>query len=120
MQMLDIFWKAVGTVADEARLGERATAYTKEEVAALWDEAGLARVETADLSITTEFASFADYWSPFLLGQGPAGAYAASLSGDEQAMLAERLRKSVLAGRADGPFSLEARAFAVRGLVPRS
>jgi ubiquinone/menaquinone biosynthesis C-methylase UbiE len=117
MRMLDVFWQAVGTVADEARLGQRATAYTKEEVAALWDETGFGRVETADLTIATRFASFADYWSPFLLGQGPAGTYAASLPPAEQEALAQRLRTLVLGQRPDGPFSFEARAFAVRGVV---
>jgi ubiquinone/menaquinone biosynthesis C-methylase UbiE len=117
MRMLDAFWKAVGPAAEQVRFGERVTAYTKEDVSALWDEAGFGEVETTDLSIATDFASFADYWSPFLLGQGPAGAYAASLPDAERDALGERLRMLVLGDRADGPFSLEARAFAIRGTV---
>ncbi len=41
----------------------------------------LARRDTQQpITIELSFASFDDYWSPFLGGQGPAGAYAASLS----------------------------------------
>jgi ubiquinone/menaquinone biosynthesis C-methylase UbiE len=117
MRMLAAFWEAVGSAADAARSSERVTAYTKEEIAALFDEAGFGDVETTDLSIATDFASFSDYWSPFLLGQGPAGAYAASLPHDEQEALGARLRGLVLGDRPDGAFSLMARAFAVRGTV---
>jgi SAM-dependent methyltransferase len=117
MHMLGAFWEAVGAAVGDPRRGERVTAYTKEELAALWNEAGFVEVETGDIAIATDFTSFADYWSPFLLGQGPAGAYAAALPPDERDALGERLRRLVLGDRPDGAFSLEARAFAVRGIV---
>lgn len=117
MRMLASFWEAVGS-ADAVRASEHVTAYTKEEVTVMWNEAGLAHVETMDLTIATDFASFADYWSPFLLGQGPAGSYAAALPDDERDALAQRLRTLVLGDRVDGSFSLPARAFAIRGTVP--
>jgi SAM-dependent methyltransferase len=116
MRMLSAFWEGVGS-ADEARASESPTAYTKETIAALWDEAGLTGVGTAEMSIATDFASFEDYWSPFLLGQGPAGSYAASLPPEHRDALRERVRALVLGDRPDGTFSLEARAFAVRGAV---
>ena len=84
----------------------------------MWREAALTGVSAADLAISTDFASFDDYWSPFLLGQGPAGAYAVSLPAAERAALRERLQRRFFGTRADGPFSLEARAFAVHGVVP--
>jgi len=119
MRMMDAFWEAAGADSENTgRFGERATAYTKEEVAALWNEAGLRDVTSADLVLPIEFASFDDYWLPFLLGQGPAGAYAISLSPDEQAAVRERLRTIVLGSRPDGPIALPAHAFAVRGSVP--
>ena len=121
MRMLDAFWEAAGANSENAgRFGERATAYTKEEITALWNEAGLRDVTTGELVLPIEFASFDDYWSPFLLGQGPAGAYAISLSHDKLAVVRERLRTIVLGGRPDGLISLPARAFAVRGVVPAS
>jgi len=36
--------------------------------------AGLQDVETSALVAPTVFADVGDYWSPFLRGQGPAGA----------------------------------------------
>jgi len=121
MRMLDAFWEAAGDAGESAaRCGERPTAYTKEEIAALWNQAGLRDVTTADLVLQIEFASFEEYWSPFLLGQGPAGAYAVSLAPDEQIAVRERLRKIVLGSRADGLVTLPSRAFAVRGFTPEA
>lgn len=121
MDMLDVFWQAVGPQPQAEKSGERSTAFSKEEIVALWNEAGLADVASADLAIEMDFASFDDYWAPFLLGQGPAGTYAASLTGDERSALQTRLRAQLRITRADDPFSLTARAFAVRGtVVPRS
>ena len=117
MRMLELFWEAVGPGANDARFGERTAAFTKEEINGLWNEAGLADIKVVDLSIDMEFASFDDFWTPFTLGQGPAGAYAASLPPTEQAALRERLRELVMGDRGDGPFSLPARAFAIRGAV---
>lgn len=117
MRMLDEFWEAVGDSAAGSPFAERTTTLTKEELVVLWSEARLARVDATDIVISTDFASFDDYWSPFLLGVGPSGAYATSLATQEQESLRERLRRRVLGGRPDGPFSLQARSFAVRGTV---
>lgn len=118
MRMLDDFWEAVGGLSERSRWQEHATARTAEELVAMWHEAGLTGVDSSGLTISTGFRSFDDYWSPFLLGVGPAGACAVSLSPPEQAQVRERLRARVLGSRPDGPFALEARAFAVRGTVP--
>ena len=64
-----------------------------------------------------DFADFDDYWSPFLGGQGPAAAYVKSLTESQQAALRDRLRREVDPG-GDGPISLTARAWAVRGTRP--
>ena len=64
------------------------------------------------------FESFDAYWRPFLGGQGPAGAYVAGLSEPGRAALRLRLRKRLLGEGADGPITLQARAWAVRGTVP--
>ncbi|MEP7359226.1 MAG: SAM-dependent methyltransferase, partial [Anaerolineales bacterium] len=57
---------------------------------------------------------FDDYWQPFLGGQGPAPAYAMSLSEERRAALRERLR-ATLPTEVDGSIPLVARAWAVRG-----
>jgi hypothetical protein len=64
------------------------------------------------------FTSFEDYWLPFLGGQGPAGAYVVSLPETDRADLEGRLRRRLMQERRDGAIRLEARAWAVKGVVP--
>jgi len=87
------------------------------ELAALWREQGLGDVEETALVQELHFASFADYWEPFLLGQGPAGAHASGLAPAARDELAERLRRRLLGGGPDRGFELPARAWAVKGRV---
>ncbi|MGZ8754911.1 MAG: hypothetical protein ACXW15_06945 [Acidimicrobiia bacterium] len=58
-------------------------------------------------------ADFDDYWIPFTLGSGPGGAYCASLDQERQQQLRSNCFRRL--GTPDGPFTLGARAFAVRG-----
>jgi hypothetical protein len=88
------------------------------ELAALWRAEGLVDVAEAPLDSVLEFASFDDYFAPFLLGQGPAGAHAAGLPADQRARLADRLRRRLLGDGPDRAFALAGRAWAVRGTVP--
>jgi SAM-dependent methyltransferase len=84
----------------------------------LFASVGLQQVETGAVEIDTNFASFDEYWRPFLAGQGPAPAYTMSLPEDARARLRERLASS-LPTRPDGSISLTARAWAVRGRVAK-
>ena len=120
MQMLRVFWdEAVALDSTIAARDERNMPLCKRgELAALWRANGLERVEEQPIAIHLSFASFDDYWSPFLGGQGPAGAYVASLSEPRRAALEARLRSRLLGTRQDGPFTLQARAWAVKGVVP--
>jgi SAM-dependent methyltransferase len=121
MQMLGAFWDEVAAVdPGAADRHERTMPFCRfGELGALWRAAGLADVEEHPLTIEQRFASFDDYWSPFSGGVGPAGAYVASLSEGERASLGERVRARLLgAGGADRAFTLEARAWAVRGREP--
>ena len=85
---------------------------------ALWRAAGFDAVERASITIRMEYADFADYWGPLLGGQGPVGAYVASLPPERRRLIAERVRAAFLSGAPDGPRSLTATAWAVRGTVP--
>ena len=78
--------------------------------------AGLADVEVRSLDIPAAFASFDDYWTPFLGGTGSAPKYCASLDGDAQARLREKLRSRLPIGP-DGEILLAVRAWAVKGSV---
>ncbi|WP_027133890.1 class I SAM-dependent methyltransferase [Geminicoccus roseus] len=86
------------------------------ELAAAWRAAGLREVEQVSLTIRTEFASFADYFEPWLAGQGTVGAYVASRTAEQRARLARHLELAYRAGGEDGPRSFAATAWAVRGV----
>jgi hypothetical protein len=68
------------------------------------------------IDIPTPFASFEDYWQPFLGGQGPAPSYAMSLAEDARLRLRERLHERITTTE-HGTISLIARAWAIRGSV---
>jgi hypothetical protein len=89
------------------------------ELAALWRALGLLDVREEPLVIPLTFSSFEDFWSPFREGQGPAGAYVASLSEGPRRDLEQRLRQRLLGDGGDRPIALNGRVWAVRGLVPR-
>lgn len=88
----------------------------KGRLSALWAECGLKEIKEADLVVSVDFASFEDFWLPYLEGQGHGGTYVKSLPRDLQEALRERVRQDVLGGRAEGSFSLRAQAAAVRGI----
>lgn len=83
-------------------------------LADLWRRTGVDGVEDGALEVTRRFASFDDYWMPFLGGQGPAGAYVAGLPDAGRAAL----RAAVADELGPGPFELTSRAWWVRGTVP--
>lgn len=88
------------------------------QLAELWRNAGLAAVDERPLQIEQPFASFADYWGPFLAGTGPGGACVASLPEARRLQLEARLRDRLLGTGEDAPLTLRARAWSVRGTVP--
>ena len=56
---------------------------------------------------------FEDWWEPYTLGVGPAGAYVAGLDPERRTQLRERCREAL----PDAPFVLTARAWTARGLA---
>jgi SAM-dependent methyltransferase len=119
MESLRLFWDAaVALEPAAAPKHERNMKLSRRgELGALWKQVGLLDVREAPLVIDQAFSSFGDYWAPFLGGTGPGGAYVASLSGERRKQLEGRLRRSLLRGRPDGPVTLKARAWCVRGQV---
>ncbi len=117
MQLLRFFWDAaVGLDPSAERFDEglRFPICRPDRLEALFRRAGLEDVESRAIDVATAFGSFDDYWSPFLGGQGPAPAYALTLSEEHRGRLRERLR-AMLPTRDDGSIELVARAWAVRG-----
>jgi len=87
------------------------------ELAATWSAMGLKDVVQTSLTIRMDFASFADYWTPWLNGQGTVGTYVTSLDQGKLAQLEEHMRRAYLAGADDGPRSFAATAWVVRGIA---
>jgi SAM-dependent methyltransferase len=120
MEMLRIFWDEAAAVSASARaVDEREMPLCRPgELAAFWQQHGLRNVSKKPIVIRTRFASFDDYWSPFLERQGPAGAYVATLNETQREQLRMRLRRRLIGNGPDHSFTLSARAWAVRGVVP--
>jgi len=120
MEMLRAFWdEAIALKPTSDARDERHMPFCRrDQLASLWRGRGLQAVVEEGLTIQTRFTSFDDYWRPFLEGQGPAGAYVAALSEQEREELKRRLERRLLSGHTDGSFVLNARAWAVRGVVP--
>jgi SAM-dependent methyltransferase len=120
MQLMRRFWDAAVLLDPAARdldEGQRFPICQLERLLALWRDAGLVNTAVRVIDIPTVFRDFADYWMPFLGGQGPAPGYCVSLSEAERGALREHLR-AALPAAADGTIPLQARALAVRGARP--
>lgn len=117
MQLVKHFWDAVVEAAPEVdglREDLRFPVCRPGRLRELFRDAGPTDVAVEEIVVPTPFVDFDDYWSPFLGGQGPAPAYAMSLSEEDRAGLRERLRAR-LPIEDDGSIRLTARAWAVRG-----
>ena len=110
---LRVFWNAAREldrdVDDESRLAGAREGH----LAQLFREADLHSIEDTSLSITVDHPTFEDWWEPFTLGVGPAGAYVAGLDVTRQERLRERCRDLL----PTAPFALTAQAWAARGLA---
>jgi len=121
MELMRHFWDAAVELDDDARAldeGIRFPLCHPEVLEKAFRSADLSEIKVAPISIPTRFRDFDDFWSPFLGGQGPAPSYAMSLDDDSRNRLRDLLRKR-LPTDADGTIPLVARAWAIRGRVPK-
>jgi SAM-dependent methyltransferase len=120
MRMLRVFWDAVVEIDPAAgnRDEKHMPLCRQGELSKLWKEGGLEGVREQALEITTSFESFADFWDPFLLGQGPAGAYVRALPPDRVLALRNAVKRRLSIANETARFNLPARVWAVRGTVP--
>jgi SAM-dependent methyltransferase len=120
MEMIRHFWDAAVALDPAAAAldeGARFPLCRPEPLHRLFTDCGLSEVSVAPIDVPTPFADFADYWDPFLGGQGPAPGYAVSLPPDRRTTLRDRVRAG-LPIDADGRIRLAARAWTVRGTAP--
>jgi len=117
MEVLRNFWDAAAMFDSRAARLDEGTRFPichPEKLRNLFIDQGLSGVEVRPIDAPAHFPDFQDYWSPFLLGQGPGPSYVASLDEDQRSDLRERVRAR-LPISAEGTIDLIARAWAVRG-----
>jgi SAM-dependent methyltransferase len=108
---ISTFWRAASDL-DPDVVGESGLAGAREgHLGELFLAAGLREVEEVTLSASAEYATFDEWWGPFTLGVGPAGAYALTLDETARSALRERCRHLL----PQAPFTLTAVAWAARG-----
>jgi len=104
---LAAFWSAArsldASAPDESDLPGVAEGHLGE----LFTSAGLTDVASSSLTVTVEHPSFDDWWDPFTLGVGPAGAYVAGLDDARRDALRDRCRQTL----PSAPFRTDATAW---------
>jgi len=117
MPLLDAYWAAARAVdpegAGRAAADEVNPWCTPDGLRRLWDEAGADAIDIAELMAGAGDQDVDDAWYSFAVGVSMSGAYCRSLDEERRAALYEEFRRRL--GVEEGPFRLDARAWAVRG-----
>lgn len=107
---LAVFWRA-GRDVDPDVHDESGLAGVREgHLAELAEAAGLTGIESGSLTVGVRYPTFAEWWEPFTLGVGPAGAYVDRLDDAGREALRERCRELL----PEAPFEVTATAWCVR------
>ncbi len=119
-ELYGCFWDAAEATDTSAKrpFGRQGSYGSAEALSQLWNGAGLTDIEATDFSMRCQFSSFDELWQRCLNADGAAGLYMERLSADGREVLRRKIRQNVLGDRPDEPFSLKAKAWAVRGIVP--
>ena len=118
LAFVDRFWKTAAELDPAAAALDEARRFpftTRDAIAAECAGAGFDAVAVEPVEIDTVFADFADFWTPFTLGAGPAPGYCASLDPERRAALRDALEARLGSG---GPIAMRARAWAAHGRAP--
>jgi hypothetical protein len=91
-------------------VAERATRRREGHLADLCAAAGLQQIGPGTLTVEIRFETFTDWWEPFTLGVGPAGAYVSQLDQAQREALRTRCAQLLPPAR----FRLSASAWSVR------
>ena len=108
---LTVFWQAVRELRPQARDESVLPGAREGHLAELFNEAGLSEISDTALGVQVRYARFEDWWEPYTLGVGPAGAYVRGLDADARNALKWRCQTLL----PDAPFTLDAHAWAARG-----
>ncbi len=110
---LSLFWSAAQDLDPDAPSERDLPGTRKGQLAELAVTAGLSDVEASGLTVRVTSESYDEWWAPYLLGVGPAGAYVASLDDDHRQRLFRRCTEVL----PDPPFEQTALAWNVRALA---
>jgi len=108
---LSLFWEVARGLDPEVEDESQLTGVREGDLASVFGAAGVRNVEETTLQVTVTHPTFEEWWEPFTLGVGPAGAYAAGLEPERQAQLREGCRSAL----GEPPFDVAALACAARG-----
>ena len=107
---LSVYWEAVREL-DPASEGEAHLAGANEgDLTRLFEQAGMTDVDEDPLTVNVEHTTFDEWWEPYTLGVGPAGAYIAGLTPEAR----EELRENCRARLPEPPFTISASAWSAR------
>jgi SAM-dependent methyltransferase len=110
---LSPFWSVAREVepdvVDESRLAGARSGHLTE----LFGAAGVHDVHEEAIEVEVEHATFDEWWEPYLLGVGPAGAYVTRLTPEQRSLIELGCR----ALYPTEPFTVRARAWACYGLA---
>ena len=110
---LSVFWTAVHDLAPDAPAEADLAGTHEGQLVQLAQAAGLDSAEPGTVSVTVSFPTFDDWWEPFTLGVGPAGAYVAGLDAEHQAALRDRCASLL----PEAPFTVTVSAWSVTARV---
>ena len=107
---LSVYWEAVREL-DPASEGEAHLAgATEGDLTRLFEQAGMTDVDEDPLTVNVEHTTYDEWWEPYTLGVGPAGAYIAGLAPEAR----EELRENCRARLPEPPFTISASAWSAR------
>ena len=110
---LSVFFRASHELDPAAPAESQQAGSRQGELGELFRAAGLGEVEETELIASVEHPSFEEWWEPFTLGVGPIGAFIDALDNGGRARLRELCREAL----PPEPFTVNARAWAARGVA---
>jgi SAM-dependent methyltransferase len=110
---LSVFWQAARELEPDADDESRLVGSNEGDLGPLFEGAGLRDVEESALTVSVAHPTFEEWWQPYTLGVGPAGAYVDRLDPEGRDALRERCRELL----PEAPFVLEAKAWTARGVA---
>jgi SAM-dependent methyltransferase len=119
MEFLRRFWDSVAVLdpnATDLDEGRRFPVCRPDALTSLFRRGGLGDVVCESIEIPMRFSTFAEFWTPFLGGTGPAPTYVACLEPRHRESLAQHLDRS-LPREPNGSICLVANAWVVRGVA---